>query len=199
MKFNIPRLYRSKFSLNSILDVTPAVRHYSAGFYIEKGSMKGIMQSDNEFLYFNFPEKTLILDEGYLNCEDNSFVKWSPEVYVMILNGWKLIAQEENTTTICLFYNINNDDELVHLMMGQNIFQKVNLENALYTYDVKTIKTEMNLSMQENDFICVARGKIKINGLEKKQKEWVRSTNAQQFNIVNMSDNESIIFLSKPR
>lgn len=69
----------------------------------------------------------------------------------------------------------------------------------MWAYSVKQITGEHQVFVPENHFIVVARGRCTINGVEKKQKSWVRSSKNQVLTIVNQDENESIIFLSKTK
>lgn len=199
MQYELPKLFRTRYDKDAVLEVSPGIIYYSSGFYIQKGSMKGVITSkNNTVVEIDFPEKTLILDEGYKLYPNDELIRWDSDYQsLMVLNGWKLVSQEEGTISICLLQGLEKDEEIINIVKNDHVYRKINKENAVYAYSVRVIQTELNLNLPENHLVCVAKGKVTINGKERNQRFWARSTGEQELNIVNMANDESIIFLSK--
>jgi len=202
MQYTFPTLVRTKFDKDYILIVDPEnIIRYSAGFYIQKGSMKGVVDlPDGTIVEIDFPEKSFILDEGYKLYPSDELIPWDNSYLgLMITKGWKLVAQEQDTITVCLIHNLNKEDDIISILNNQFVAIKADLPNSLWAYSVKQITGEHQVFVPENHFIVVARGRCTINGVEKKQKSWVRSSKNQVLTIMNQDENESIIFLSKTK
>jgi hypothetical protein len=203
MNYQFPRIVRSKYFNSAVIDVSGLTISYSAGFYIQKGKMKGIISSiNNEVIEIDFPEKSLILDEGYKIYPSDDLIPWNDEYQpLMVSNGWKLISQENDTISICLVYTPTlenaSEDELIYIFKNQHVYKKPDDQSLVYAYSAKTIKTEITIDFPKDHFLCVAKGRISVNGVEKKQRNWIKSSKNQSFNLVNLDNDESIIFLSK--
>ena len=198
MNYEFPSIIRTKFEKDFVLNVTPDVIKDTAGFYIQKGSMKGSIIYNDKEIKIDFPEKSLLLDEGYKLFPSDELIEWDNEYQAKIVleQGWKLIVQEDNTITICLV-SIPEDNVIDIVSNKGHIYRKNDKINLFRTYSVKVISTETQIEFPKDHWLCLAKGKVNINGLSRKSKYWANSSKDQILNIVNEDSDESVIFLSK--
>lgn len=194
-----PIVFRTKFQKDFVLDVTPDVIKDTAGFYIQKGSMKGtIVHGDREIL-IDFPEKSLLVDEGYKIYPSDELIEWDNEYQAKIVlnHGWKLTVQEDNTITICLV-TVPEETNIIDIVNSNgHIYRKNDKPNLFRTYSVKVVSTEAEINFPKDHWMCLAKGKVNINGATRKAKYWAKSSKDQILNVVNTDSDESVIFLSK--
>lgn len=200
MNYVLPKLFRSKYGKDACLDLEPVSITYNAGFYIQRGSLKGIIDHESQLYEIFFPEKTMILDEGYRLYPSYDMIYWDSKYQTtMATKGWKLISLEENTISICCMYLPDHDDDIVTILKNNHVYTKVDRTNSISLYSVNLVDEQTSLFFPQDNFLCVVKGRISINNDLKRQRTWIRSTKDQTLNIVNENHEQSIVFLFKPR